>query len=78
MSMSMVPGVVFSLHNLTLSFSELRLVGGSNSCQGRLVTLINGFYGQACDLNADNNVARVVCRQLGCNPTGAQRVDPVQ
>ncbi len=38
----------------------------------------NARFGQACDLNAGAAEAMVACRQLRCNPEGAQRVDPVQ
>ena len=33
-------------------------------------------FGQACDLDAGANEVQVVCRQLGCVPVGARRVDP--
>ena len=55
--------------------SELRLVGGSNPCEGRLVTLRDGLYGQACDLNTGDSEARVICRQLGCRAANARRVN---
>ncbi len=58
--------------------SFVLLIGGS--CEG-LVNLFtpemknkNKFV-QACDLNAGDTEAQVICRQLGCNPIGAKRVD---
>ncbi len=48
----------------------LRLVGG-DSCRGRLEI----GSSQACDLNTGNSEARVICRELGCSATGAQRVN---
>ena len=54
----------------------MRLVGGPNSCQGRLEIMNpSGRYGQACDLNVNSGTVEVVCKQLGCNPNGARRVD---
>ena len=51
---------------------------GLTQCQGRLEILLEtaDSFGQACDLDAGQNEAEVVCRQLGCNPVGARRVDP--
>ena len=64
-------------------YTDLRLVGGTR-CEGRLEIIQERpdsplFIGQACDVvNAGTNEVMVACRQLGCNPVGAQRVDPVQ
>ena len=56
-----------------------RLVGGGNACEGRLeITGDDDVFGQACDRSAGANEAMVICRQLGCDPSGATRVDPVQ
>ena len=53
----------------------LRLTGG-NSCQGRLEIRppSSTQFGQACDLDAGDNEAMVICRQLGCTAEGAERV----
>ena len=58
--------------------SVVRLVDGLNSCQGRLEIMLqtSNSFGQACDLNAGTSEVQVVCRELGCNPVGARRVDP--
>jgi hypothetical protein len=58
------------------NFSEARLVGG-NSCRGRLEIRpdTTSPFGQACDLNNGDNEAMVVCRMLGCDPIGAERID---
>jgi hypothetical protein len=55
--------------------TEARFLGGG-ACEGLLtVETSGGTFFQACGRNAGSEEAMVACRQLGCNPTGAVRVD---
>ena len=54
----------------------VRLVNGQTCCDGRLEVLSGGQWKQACSVNSDVfdlNLARVVCRQLGCSTIGAAK-----
>ncbi|XP_074088201.1 scavenger receptor cysteine-rich type 1 protein M130-like isoform X2 [Macrotis lagotis] len=45
---------------------ELRLVGGTRNCSGLVEVRVHGQWGRICDGSWNQDVAEVVCRQLGC------------
>ena len=52
---------------------DVRLINTADNTNmsGRLEVYYRGQWGTVCDDLFNNNAARVVCRQLGFNPSGA-------
>ena len=50
--------------------SDIRLIGGTASNEGRLEICINNHWGSVCSLNWDNKDTQVACRQLGYQEQG--------
>ncbi|KAG8537389.1 hypothetical protein GDO81_024607, partial [Engystomops pustulosus] len=51
-------------------FTDLRLVGGANRCEGRLEIYYNGSWGSVCDKEMTPHTVSVLCGQLGCGSGG--------
>lgn len=51
---------------------DIRIIGGSNSNEGRVEVCSNNEWGTVCDDGWSNIDAAVACRQLGFSATGNQ------
>ncbi|XP_061110616.1 deleted in malignant brain tumors 1 protein-like [Conger conger] len=53
-------------NDVGLVCSEVRLVGGTDLCSGRVGVHHGSSWGTVCDADFDQRDAEVVCRELGC------------
>uniref|UniRef100_A0A8C5PQC0 SRCR domain-containing protein n=1 Tax=Leptobrachium leishanense TaxID=445787 RepID=A0A8C5PQC0_9ANUR len=51
-------------------FTDLRLVGGTHACEGRLEIYYNGTWGSVCENRFVSDTVSVICSQLGCGSNG--------
>ena len=52
------------------SHGSIRIVGGSNSREGRVEVCLNGLWGTVCDDSWSQIDANIVCWQLGYSNAG--------
>ena len=60
------------MHILKLCSITVRLVGGSNTLEGRLELRHNGVWGTVCDDGFNDAAAKVVCNMLNFGYVNAQ------
>ena len=63
-SMGYVYYILFTVPHVYVDYT-VRLVGGASSSEGRVEVITSGQYNTICLDNWDQNLANVVCRQLG-------------
>ena len=62
--MNCVHYTLFAVPHVYVDYT-IRLVGGASSSEGRVEVITSGLYNTICLDNWDQNLANVVCRQLG-------------
>ena len=60
--------VICVIHHVDVAVSDydVRLIGGSSRCSGRVEISYRGSWGGICSQQWDKSDAQVLCRQLGC------------
>ncbi|XP_021341793.1 neurotrypsin-like [Mizuhopecten yessoensis] len=58
-------GDIVGIHCTPYEDGQVRLVGGPSELEGRLEVYHNGQWGVVCNRKVDEDIATVVCRQLG-------------
>eukprot|EP00079_Xenopus_tropicalis_P038159 XP_017951930.1 PREDICTED: antigen WC1.1-like [Xenopus tropicalis] len=51
-------------------FTDIRLVGGTHECEGRVEVYYNGSWTSVCDNKMEENTVSIICKQLNCGVNG--------
>uniref|UniRef100_A0A6I8QSF4 CD163 molecule n=1 Tax=Xenopus tropicalis TaxID=8364 RepID=A0A6I8QSF4_XENTR len=73
------PSSAWGLHNcqhkedvgvICSESTDLRLVGGTHECEGRVEVYYNGGWTSVCDNAMGENTVSIICKQLNCGVSG--------